>query len=319
MKSAIVTGATGFIGSALVRELIKKNIRVLALGRKEWVNVDRKRLQLSPLLKYIKLDMSEISDLDSYLIDNNWEVCDDCVFINFAWGGASKLSDLDIEAQMKNVIWSANALKIASKIKCSKFIHVGTMEEAFTSRYLSLDYNINSEYNRHVIYSVAKLVSRNVLKMMSYDLSIKLIIATNSHVMGPNDDKDSFLQVTLEKLVKGEDLVFSTGEQIFDVISVTDCARAYCSIAEFGKENSEYWIGSGNPRKLREYVEIMYRLYPSTKPMQFGMMPYNDISLQKSDFDIQNLVDDTGFTHSQTYEETVHELYKWLFKGQLNY
>ena len=318
MKSAIVTGATGFIGSALVRELVKKNIRVLALGRKEWVNVDSKRLKQSALLKYIKLDMSEISALDRYLSDNNWEIDDDCVFINFAWGGASKLSDLDIEAQMKNVIWSANALKVASKIKCSKFIHVGTMEEAFTSKYLSLDYNNNSEYNRHVIYSVAKLASRNVLKMMSYDLGIKLIIATNSHVMGPNDDKDSFLQVTLEKLVKGYDLVFSTGEQIFDVISVTDCARAYYYIAEYGKENSEYWIGSGNPRKLREYVEIMHSLYPSTKPMQFGMMPYNDISLQKSDFDIQNLVDDTGFTHTQTYEETVHELYNWLFKGQFN-
>jgi nucleoside-diphosphate-sugar epimerase len=313
MKTAIVTGATGFIGSVLVRELIKNEVNVLALGRKKWNDVDSKRLVESSFLTYLQVDMSEISNLNTLINEIKWNFRDDCVFFNFAWGGADRLSDLDIEAQMMNVTWSANALKVASDLKCSKFIHVGTMEEAFTSKYLDLDYHTNSEYNRHVIYSVAKLASRNVLKMMSYKLGIDLIIATNSHVMGPNDDKDSFLQVTLEKLVKGNDLIFSSGEQIFDVISVKDCARAYYHIAKFGKPFAEYWIGSGNPRRLREYVEIMYKLYPSTKPMQFGMMPYNDISLTLEDFNIQSLIDDTGFNHLQSYEDTVHELYNWLF------
>lgn len=319
MKSAIVTGATGFIGSALVRELLKKKINVLALGRKSFSDVDSKRLTESPYLKYIQLDMSEIINLKKVIIDNKWNTGDDCVFFNFAWGGVNKLSDLDIEAQMKNVTWSANALILASELKCSKFIHVGTMEEAFTSRYLELDYHTNSEYNRHVIYSVAKLASRDVLKMMSKSLDINLIIATNSHVMGPNDDKDSFLQVTLEKLINGNELVFSTGEQIFDVISVNDCANAYYYIGEFGKSGSEYWIGSGNPRRLKEYVEVMYSLYPSGKEMQFGKFPYNDISLKKEDFSIDLLKSDTSFYPSQSYEDAVHELYNWLKSGTLNY
>jgi nucleoside-diphosphate-sugar epimerase len=318
MKTAIVTGATGFIGSVLVRELINDEVHVLALGRKKWKDVDPKRLVQSPFLTYLQIDMSEISNLNILINNIKWDVTDDCVFFNFAWGGSSRLSDLDIEAQMKNVIWSANALKLAAALKCNKFIHVGTMEEAFTSKYLDLDYHTNSEYNRHVIYSVAKLASRNVLKMMSYNLGIDLIVATNSHVMGPNDDKDSFLQVTLEKLIKGDELIFSTGEQIFDVISVTDCARAYHYIGKFGKPFSEYWIGSGNPRRLREYVEIMYSLYPSTKQMQFGMMPYNDISLSLEDFNIQLLINDTGFHHLQSYEDTVHELYNWLSIGRVS-
>jgi nucleoside-diphosphate-sugar epimerase len=313
MKSAIITGATGFIGSVLVQELLKKGIRVLALGRKSWEDVDPIRLQKSKNLTYLKVDMCEILSLPDLIKNNGWlKGEDDCVFYNFAWGGSSKLSDLDIEAQMKNVTWSANALSVAAEINCSKFIHVGTMEEAFTNKYLELDYHLNSEYNRHVIYSVAKLASRDVLKMMAFNLGVSLIIATNSHVMGPNDDKDSFLQVTLEKLLNDSELIFSTGEQIFDVISVLDCARAYCAIGEFGKSGSEYWIGSGKPRRLREYVEIMYRLYPSAREMQFGKFPYNDISLTKEDFNIDLLLNDTGFSHSQSYEDTVHELYQWL-------
>jgi nucleoside-diphosphate-sugar epimerase len=69
--------------------------------------------------------------------------------------------------------------------------------------------------------------------------------------MGEDDDKDSFLQVTLQKLINGEDLIFSSGEQIFDVISLEDCARGYYLICEKGIPGEEYWVGSGEPKKLR--------------------------------------------------------------------
>ena len=113
--------------------------------------------------------------------------------------------------------------------------------------------------------------------------------------MGPNDDKDSFLQVTLRKLINGDDYTFSTGEQMFDVISVNDCARAFRLIGEYGKAHKEYWVGSGQPRRLKEYVEIMFSLYPSEKELQFGKMPYNDISLMEEDFSIELLSQDTGY------------------------
>lgn len=312
MKTAIITGASGFIGAALVKLLINKGIKVFALGRKPYSDIDDKRLTDHLNLRYIQLNMSEIDRLKKIVNDNNWNVGDDCVFFNFAWGGVDKLSDFDVEAQMNNVTWSAKALIVAAELNCSKFIHVGTMEEAFTRRYLELDYHLNSEFNRHVIYSVAKLASRDVLKIMSKTIGINLIVATNSHVMGPNDDKDSFLQVTLEKLINGDELEFSTGEQIFDVISVKDCANAYYHIGQFGKNGSEYWVGSGFPRRLRDFVEIMYSLYPSNKKMNFGKFPYNDISLKKEDFSIDLLKKDTSFVPSQSYEDAVHELYNWL-------
>ncbi len=317
MKKAIITGATGFIGSTLVRKLLQQNILVLALGRKKWQDVDPNNLIESENLKYIQIDMSEIETLPARAKEEGWNSGDSCVFYNFAWGGISRVSDLDIESQMKNVTWSANAVQAASAINCNKFVHVGSMEEAFTSKYLNLNYHTNSEYNRHVIFSVAKMVSRNMLKLVSQQNKIDLIVATNSHVMGPNDNKDSFLQVTLSKLINGDELQFSTGEQMFDVISVSDCASAYMKIGEYGKPFSEYWIGSGQARRLKEYVEIMANLYPSGQALQFGGMPYNDISLTKEDFSIDLLTKDTGFTPAQQYEDIVHELYSWLAKGKL--
>ena len=312
MKKAIVTGATGFIGSLLVKTLLDHNVEVLALGRKENNKIDPKRSLMLEGSTYLQLDMSKIDLLADLANEIGWNTEDSCVFYNVAWGGNLSLSDLNIAAQHKNVAWSANAIRIAKTLNCEKFVHVGTMEEAFTNAYLSLDFNTNTEYNRHVIYSVAKITSKKILKVISRQEKIDLIFATNSHVMGANDDKDSFLQVTLQKLINGDELIFSAGSQIFDVISVCDLTRAYYLIGKHGKHHMDYWVGSGQPRPLMEYVEIMANLYPSGKELQFGKMPYNDISLNLEDFSIESLTMDTGFKPEKTYEDNVHDLYDWL-------
>lgn len=309
MKKAIVTGATGFIGSVFVQYLIQNNIDVLALGRKRYDDISEIRKEKLKGSQYLQINMSEIYDLQSRVSNLNWEIGDSCVFFNLAWGGAKKLSDLDIESQMKNVIWVVDALVSAHNMGCKKFIQVGTMEEAFTNKYLELDYHINKEYNRHVIYSVAKIAAKNALIIKSLELGIDMIYVLHSHVMAPDDDKDSFLQETLKKLIRGDELVFSTGEQLFDVISAKDCALGYYLICQHGLTGKTYWVGSGQPKKLREYVERMYALYPSGKEMQFGKLAYNDIKLRIEDFSIEQLVQDTGYKPTMTYEDAVNELY----------
>jgi len=313
MKKAIVTGATGFIGAAFVKSLTDKGIDVVALGRKSLAEVKKSRREKLTAAKYINLDMREITSLHSRLNEISWDVGSECVFFNLAWGGITALSDLDIEAQMQNVGWSVNSLEESVAIGCSRFVQVGTMEEAFTYKYLELDHNKNNEYNRHVIYSVAKIVAKNALALKASNLNIDYIYVLHSHVMGEDDDKDSFLQVTLQKFVNGDDLIFSSGEQIFDVISLEDCVLGYNLICEKGISGQEYWVGSGDPRRLREYVERMYRLFPSGKEMQFGKLPYNDIVLSKEDFSIKNLVKHTAYKPAMSYEQAVKKLYQTLF------
>ncbi len=313
MRKAIVTGSAGFIGASFVQFLVSKGVDVIALGRKALIDVPEKRQKKIEGATYISLDMKDIKDLSHKINEIKWSAGEDCIFFNLAWGGESGLSDLNIEAQMKNVAWCVNALEVSVEIGCSRFIQVGTMEEAFTHTYLKLDHNKHDQYNRHVIYSVAKIAAKYALQLKASTMDIDYIYVLHSHVMGEDDDKDSFLQVTLQKLVNGEDLIFSSGEQTFDVISLEDCALGYYLICKKGIPNKDYWVGSGDPRKLREYVERMYNIFPSDKKMQFGELPYNDIILSKDDFSIDNLVMDTGYKPNQTYEQTVTNLHKSLF------
>jgi len=316
MKQAIVTGSTGFLGSYFTEYLLENGIQVLALGRKDFADVRSARQRRLAGSVYVKLDMRDIGALPEELDRLGWVVGDECVFFNLAWGGAEGLSDLNTEAQMLNIAWSVSALELASRIGCSKFAQVGTMEEAFTHRYLSLDHRTNSQYNRHVIYSTAKIAAKYAMTVKAADLGIDFIYVLHSHVMAPDDDKDSFLQVTLKKLLSGEELIFSTGEQLFDVISARDCARGYYLICAKGRPGEEYWVGSGDPRPLREYVERMQKLYPSKQPLQFGKLSYNDVILRKEDFSIVNLTADTGYLPTMPYEDTVSELYESMVAGE---
>ena len=150
--------------------------------------------------------------------------------------------------------------------------------------------------------------------MKASQLGMDFIYVLHSHVMGPDDDKNSFLQVTLQKLIRGDELIFSTGEQYFDVISPSDCSQGYYRICQKGRPGEEYWVGSGDPRQLREYVERLYNLFPSGEEMQFGKMPYNDIVLDKETFSIANLVKDTGYKPTMTYEQTVKDLHDYIIE-----
>ena len=81
--------------------------------------------------------------------------------------------------------------------------------------------------------------------------------------MGPDDDKDSFLQTTLINLIKKKDLILSTGEQYFDVVALEDCIYGYYLICIKGRPDQTYWVGSGDPRRLKDYVKRMCKIFSS--------------------------------------------------------
>lgn len=307
MKTAIVSGASGFIGSALVDHLCRSGVNVIALGRRPLVDLMPARANLLREAEYVQLAMKDIKSLPEK-VDHFWDLTDECVFYNLAWGGRGKLSDMDVAAQLGNIVESVAAFETAEEVGCSQFVQVGSMEEEFAARYLKLDFVDSQMSNRHVIYANAKRLARLALDRLSEASKMEYNYVINSHIMGPHDDKDSFLQVTLQKMISGQELEFSSGRQIFDVVSIHDCVEAYRLVGMFGLDSRTYWVGSGNPKELRDYVVDMRDLAAPTRELYFGKMPFNDVVLEKNLFDTSALVIDTGFSPAWSFAEMVLEL-----------
>ena len=308
---AIVTGASGFIGSQLVAELIKAGFQVAAIGRRKFNDLPSIRSQLLAGSTYLALDLDCQHQIVKQLRGLGFYGSGLSFFFHLAWGGKSRLSDLDVDRQNKNITRTIKTYETAENLEADRYIFCGTMEESFAEAYTTLDYKADSKYNRHVVYALAKISARHALKLRYKKSGPEILFGTNSHVMGPGDDKDSFLQVALGKILCKEDIAMSSGDQIFDVINVKDCAKAYVAIAKKGKLGSSYWIGSGSPRKLKQYVEEMNELFPSVK-IHYGSMPFNDVLLGKKVFSIDRLIADTDFSPSLSFSSSVIELANYL-------
>lgn len=312
MDTAIVTGASGFIGAFLVSHLQKNGVGVLALGRKSFEQISSETQTLLEGASYLQLEMGDIQNLPSAIKGRDWEPSGDCAFYHLAWGGVSGLSDLNVQGQLDNVGWAVSALEVAKSLGCSKFINVGTMEEPFAQSYLRLDYRLENKYNRHVLYALAKISAKRALIAKSRELDIRFFHVLHSHVMGPMDTKDSFLQTVVIKLLSHEDILMSSGEQLFDVIPVQDCVNGFLLIGEKGNPEEQYWVGSGFPRRLRDYVEeIVQLIRPGYQPT-YGNLAYNDVVLSADQFSIETLKRDTGFEPSVSFRQCVLDLSEHL-------
>jgi nucleoside-diphosphate-sugar epimerase len=136
---AIVTGASGFIGSRLVAELVGRGYQVAALGRRGWSQLPGIRKKHLEGSSYIEANLDEIDRVQEILRSEGFHGRELKFFFHLAWGGGNKLSDLDVKAQSENIARTVSTYCIADGLNAERYIFSGTMEEAFAEKYTTLD------------------------------------------------------------------------------------------------------------------------------------------------------------------------------------
>ena len=291
MKQAIVLGATGYIGSKVVKTLIKDDISVLAIGRSDIEKV-KKILPIDSIkLIYLQLDIQNIEEL---VKTNKWiRWCSnyDTVFYNFAWLGVYKLTDGTLEDQLKNVGLGSKAVEISSKLGCKKYINAGSQEEYLLDVYLKnswqkKSYNINS-----LNYASAKLINRDMSMLIAYLHKIDYINTRFSIVIDANLSGNGYINKTLRKIKNNEDFEQPKNIQLFEIIDLEELAKAYVLIGKYGKNKADYYIGNGITHGLTEYFDM----FLACKSVDSKKILYLKEGKHSKYFDSSNFFNDMQF------------------------
>ena len=167
-------------------------------------------------------------------------------FFNFAWSGHSNLTNGDINDQLESAYYSSEAVKIAKKIGCSKFVNVGTLEETFAENHLKNSKRSSFETSQFN-YTIAKLASRDMCKITAYLEKIDYIHTRLSLPLDQTLSRGSYVSRTLKNIKKKITYIKPKNKRLFDIIFLDDVSRAYYLIGKYGKDKSDYFIGTSKP------------------------------------------------------------------------
>lgn len=114
MKRIVVTGPTGAIGTALIRECIAKDIEVYAIVRPH--SVRAARIPEDAHVHLVECDLSELGDLDV----SDIPPCD--VFYHFGWAATIGDARNDMRLQTDNIRYTIEAAGLAARMGCEAFV-----------------------------------------------------------------------------------------------------------------------------------------------------------------------------------------------------
>jgi nucleoside-diphosphate-sugar epimerase len=304
MKSAIVTGATGMVGMSVAKYLASKGVNTIALGG-NLSKIDPAMFNFSTKLKYFEISMEEIHNLENSIEQISWST-EDCVFFNFAWRGNKNISDGTLNEQMKNVLHTANAVNIAKKIGCTKFVNCGSLQETFAEKVI-LGSRLNEKPSQ-MNYTIAKITSRDIALIESYRNKLNYVHTRISVPLSLDLNKESYIQLCLKKILNGAPISEPINTSIFDFIRLEEVAHAYFLVGKSGVNKADYYIGSKTPSTLSHYFSNFKKYIQKEQLSPYERLDESQLKL----FSTSQIEIDTKFVPSESFSIFMNEaVNKW--------
>jgi len=281
-KKILITGATGYLGSNLVKSLIQ-DYEIVILKRRT-----SNTIRIESILSSVEVINIEDTQICDIFKDRNF-----AGVIHCATNYGRDENDLDdtIEA---NLILPLRLLKRAIENNLEFFINTDTI----------LDKRIN-------YYSLSKAQFKDWLVFFSS--KIKAINIELEHFYGKGDDPSKFVTKIINELASNEDkgIKLTPGEQkrsfiyIDDVVNVFKVILGSINLIEDGF--TSFQVGSKHQITIRDFVTLVKDLCGNTKTqLEFGALPYRKNEVMEVSLDITKL-EELGWSENVSLRDGLKE------------
>lgn len=269
----LLTGATGFLGSHLLADFLRREYQV--------VIAKRESTDMSPLLQ--RFGVLEAWNIETDEFDNLFSSHLKVDAIVHAATDYGRDDSRPTATFWANEAFPVRLLDLAIKNKVALFINVDTF------------FNNQSKvvYDHLGAYTLSK---RHFQEWGLHCATAGRVNFANLrlfHLYGPGDGNDKFVPAMVRRCLAGEEIDLSDGEQKRDFIHVDDAVSAIGAVLEAeltqGPGYRHFDVGTGTSLRIRDFMETVQRLCASGAKLNFGALPTRKGEFQDSCADTRAL------------------------------
>lgn len=279
----LVTGGAGFIGSALVRDLIGAGDHVvLTLDSLSYAGHANSLAAISgdPRHRLERCDIADQAEVASHLAAFRPQV-----IVHLA---AETHVDRSIDGPgafvRTNIVGTYSLLAAALDYwndldaagrRVFRFHHVST-DEVFGSLGATGRFDEESPYDPRSPYSASKASADHLVRAWYHTYGLPVLVSTCSNNYGPYQHPEKLIPLTILKAIEGEALpVYGTGANVRDWLHVDDHVRALRAVFERGRVGETYAIGGEAERTNLDVVTAICAALDEFRPRRDGR-PHRD-------------------------------------------
>lgn len=279
-KKFFLTGGAGFIGSALVTRLMKKNKIVI------YDNFWRNTIKNVPYLNHhnltiVKGDVLDLENLKKHIKGSNY------VIHLAAIAGVDTVMKRQIETMKVNTIGTFNVLEAVMTLdRCERFINFSTSEVfgSYSDRSEETDIvSLGTVGEARWIYAVSKLAGEHITHSYYKKFSLPTVTVRPFNIYGPRQIGEGAMHVFIKRALLNEELqIHGDGDQVRSWCYIDDIVEGILLCLE--KEQAIGQIFNiGNPRgtiTIHALTNMVINICHSQSRIKFVPKDYVDVDLR---------------------------------------
>jgi nucleoside-diphosphate-sugar epimerase len=260
----LVTGASGFIGAALVRRLLAEGHEVHVVLRPGSQRVELERLGLN---LHIHLHDGTTAGLIAILAATAPQAVFHLASLFLAQHNSEQVEAL----VQSNVLFSTQLAEAMARNGVTLLVNTGT----------SWQHHENQAYNPVCLYAALKQAFEAVLRWYAETADLRVVTLKLFDTYGPGDLRPKLLHLLRRHAESGAALAMSPGAQLIDLVYIDDVIDAFLMAFEQLKATSagtmlEYAVTSGEPLALKQVAEVYAETSGRTLNIEWGGRPYRE-------------------------------------------